>query len=78
MKVGIVGAGTVGAACALAVVNARCGPRGRAGRSDAPTRQGRRHTDLRYGTPLSPVVDVRDGDFDDLASAMFVTPISRS
>jgi L-lactate dehydrogenase len=29
-------------------------------------------TDLRYGTPLSPVVDVRDGDFDDLAGSALI------
>jgi len=26
-------------------------------------------TDLQYGTPLSPLVDIRDGDFNDFTSA---------
>jgi L-lactate dehydrogenase len=26
-------------------------------------------TDLQYGTPLSPLVDVRDGDINDFTSA---------
>ena len=29
-------------------------------------------TDLRYGTPLWPLVDIRDGDFNDLAGAALV------
>jgi L-lactate dehydrogenase len=29
-------------------------------------------TDLRYGTPLSPAVDIQDGDFDSLAGAALV------
>ena len=29
-------------------------------------------TDLRYGAPLSPLVDIRDGDFNDLAGAALV------
>ena len=29
-------------------------------------------TDMRYGTPLSPVTEIRDGDYDDLAGAALV------
>jgi L-lactate dehydrogenase len=71
MKVGIIGAGAVGSACALAVVM-----RGAAREVVLVDRTRQRAravaTDLRYGTPLSPVVDVRDGDFDDLAGAALV------
>ena len=28
--------------------------------------------DIHYGVPLSPLVDVRDGDYDDLAGASLV------
>jgi L-lactate dehydrogenase len=33
-------------------------------------------TDLRYGTPLSPKVDIRDGDYADLAGAGVVLTTS--
>jgi L-lactate dehydrogenase len=29
-------------------------------------------TDMRYGTPLSPITDIRDGDYEDLAGAGLV------
>jgi L-lactate dehydrogenase len=71
MKVGIIGAGAVGSACALALVM-----RGAAREVVLVDRTRQRAravaTDLRYGTPLSPMVDVRDGDFDDLAGAALV------
>ena len=71
MKIGIVGAGRVGCACALAAVV----------RGSAPTivivdrtRQRAKAvaTDLRYGTPLCPKTTVVDGDYDDLADAGLV------
>jgi L-lactate dehydrogenase len=71
MKIGIIGAGAVGSACALAVVM-----RGAAREVVLVDRTRQRAravaTDLRYGTPLSSLVDVRDGDFDDLAGAALV------
>jgi L-lactate dehydrogenase len=71
MKVGIIGAGAVGSACALAIVM-----RGAAREIVVVDRTRARAkavaTDLRYGTPLSPLVDIRDGDFNDLAGATLV------
>jgi L-lactate dehydrogenase len=71
MRVGIIGAGKVGSACALALVM-----RGTAREIVLVDRTRERAravaTDLRYGTPLSPLVDIRDGDFNDLAGAALV------
>lgn len=71
MKVGIIGAGAVGSACALALVM-----RGAAREVVLVDRTRQRAqavaTDIRYGTPLSPLVDIRDGDFHDLAGAALV------
>jgi L-lactate dehydrogenase len=68
MKVGIIGAGAVGSACALALVT-----RGAAREIVLVDRTRERAravaTDMRYGAPLSPAVDIRDGDFNDLAGA---------
>jgi L-lactate dehydrogenase len=71
MKVGVIGVGRVGAACALSAVT-----RGSArelvlvdlnrARAKAVA------TDLRYGTPVCPEVSVRDGDYPDLAGAAVV------
>jgi len=70
MKIGIVGAGKVGSACALAAV-----VRGSARNIvivDRPkTRQGGRD-DLLYGSPLGPKTEIVDGDYDDLADAALV------
>jgi L-lactate dehydrogenase len=67
-KVGVVGAGAVGQACAFALML-----RGSAreivlvdriaGRATAAA------TDMRYGLPLSPTVGIRGGDWSDLAGA---------
>jgi L-lactate dehydrogenase len=71
MKVGIIGAGAVGSACALALVM-----RGAAREIVLVDRTRARAkavaTDLRYGAPLSPLVDIRDGDLDDLTGAALV------
>jgi len=71
VKVGIIGAGAVGSACALALVM-----RGAAREVMLVDRTRERAravaTDLRYGTPLSPLVDIRDGDFNDLTGAALV------
>ncbi len=71
MKVGVVGVGRVGAACALSLVT-----RGSArevvlvdlnrARAKAVA------TDLRYGAPVCPEVEIRDGDYADLAGAAVV------
>ena len=72
MKVAVIGAGTVGAATALSLIE-----RGGMCREivvlDRNT--GRANgvaTDMRYATPLSPTVDVRAGDYDALAGAALV------
>src|SRR6266851_5422504 len=71
MKVGIIGTGAVGSACALALVM-----RGAAREVVLVDRTRERAravaTDLRYGAPLSQRVDIRDGDFNDLAGAALV------
>src|SRR5262249_13487662 len=71
MKVGVVGVGRVGAACALSLVT-----RGSArevvlvdlnrARSKAVA------TDLRYGAPVCHEVEIRDGGYEDLAGAAVV------
>jgi L-lactate dehydrogenase len=71
MKVGVVGVGRVGAACALALVT-----RGSAREVVIVDRTRARAkavaTDLRYGAPLCPDVALRDGDYADLAGAAIV------
>ena len=68
MKIGIVGVGAVGTACALASIM-----RGAAREIVLLNRTRKRAeavaTDMRYGTPLSPVTEIRDGDYEDLAGA---------
>jgi L-lactate dehydrogenase len=71
MKVGVVGAGRVGAACALSLV-----VRGSAREVILVDRTRARAkavvTDLRYGAPLCPEVELGDGDYADLAGADLV------
>ena len=66
MKLGIIGAGKVGCACALTAVN-----RGTAREIVLVNRTRKTAegvaTDIRYGLPLSPRADIRDGDDADLA-----------
>src|SRR5437868_1819028 len=68
MKVGIVGVGKVGCACALAMVG-----RGSAREIVLVDRTRRRAeavaTDLRYGLPLSRRARMSAGDYDALAGA---------
>ena len=71
MKVGVIGVGRVGAACALSLV-----VRGSAREVVLVDRTRARAkavaTDLRYGAPLCPEVALRDGDYADLAAADLV------
>jgi L-lactate dehydrogenase len=71
MKVGVVGVGRVGAACALSLVT-----RGSAREVVIVDRTRARAkavvTDLRYGAPLCPEVALRDGDYAALAGADLV------
>jgi L-lactate dehydrogenase len=71
MKIGIIGVGRVGCACALAAVT-----RGSA-RSIVIVDRTRKRAkavaaDLRYGSPLCPKTSLVDGDYDDLAEAELV------
>jgi L-lactate dehydrogenase len=68
MKIGVIGAGRVGSACAFALVI-----RGLAREVVLVDRTRARAkavaTDIRYGIPLSERTDIRDGDYADLAGA---------
>ncbi len=71
MKVGIVGAGAVGAATAMAIVV------GGHAREMVIVNRNRNHgrgiaTDMRYGAPLSSRIDIQDGDYQDLAGVGLV------
>src|ERR1700716_2929756 len=71
MKIGVIGAGAVGAACLLATVMRGCA------REIVVVNRNRKRakgvvTDLRYGAALSPVVDIADGDYADLSGAALV------
>ena len=71
MKVGIIGVGAVGAASALALMQ-----RGSAREIVLVDRDQKRAKavamDMRYGGPLSPTVDIRDGSYQDLRGAELV------
>jgi L-lactate dehydrogenase len=67
-KVGVVGAGAVGQACAFALV-LRGSAREVVLVDKVPERATAVATDMRYGTPLSPPVDISAGDWDDLAGS---------
>ena len=65
MKIGVIGAGAVGSACLLSIVM------GGAAREIVVVNRDRKRatavaTDLQYGASLSPVIDIRDGDYSDL------------
>ncbi len=71
MKIGVIGAGAVGSACLLSAVMRGCA------REIVVVNRNRKRargvaTDLRYGAPLSSVVEIRDGDYADLAGASLV------
>jgi malate/lactate dehydrogenase len=65
MKIGVIGAGAVGSACLLSIVM-----HGAAREIVVVNRDRKRATavatDLQYGASLSPVIDIRDGDYSDL------------
>jgi len=68
MKVGVVGAGGVGAACLMALV-LRGSAREIVVVDRTPKRAKAVATDIRYGVPLGPRIDVTDGDYTALAGA---------
>jgi L-lactate dehydrogenase len=71
VKVGVIGAGAVGRACVLSMLQ-----RGSCREIVLVNRTRERAagvvTDMGYGRPLSPPVDLIDGDYDDLAGADLV------
>ena len=71
MKIGIIGSGAVGSACLLASVL-----RGSAREIVVLDKNRKRARavamDIGYGAPLASVVDIRDGDYPDLAGAELV------
>lgn len=71
MKIGVIGAGAVGSACVLSSIL-----RGFAREIVVVNRDPKRAkavvTDMRYGAALSPVVQIRDGDYSDLSGATLV------
>src|ERR1700739_3877594 len=71
MKIGIVGAGAVGAACTLATLMKGC-----ASEIVLVNREPERAkgivTDMGYGAPLSSVTRITDGEYSDLAGAALV------
>jgi L-lactate dehydrogenase len=71
VKVGVIGAGAVGRACVLSMLQ-----RGSCREIVLVNRTRERATgvvtDMAYGAPLSPPVDLTDGDYDDLAGADLV------
>lgn len=71
IKVGVIGAGAVGSACVLSMLQ-----RGSCREIVLVNRTRRRAagvvTDMAYGRPLSPPVDLSAGDYEDLAGAEVV------
>src|SRR6185503_6563532 len=68
MKLGVIGAGRVGAACALAAALRR------SAREIVLVNRNRKRataiaTDMQYGSSLSGPVDIHDGDYPDLAGS---------
>jgi L-lactate dehydrogenase len=66
MKVGVIGAGRVGAACLSGLV-LRNSARHIVVIDRNQARAKAVATDLRYGIPLGPRIDISDGDYADLA-----------
>ena len=71
MKLGIIGVGAVGAATAMAVV-LRARVRELVLIDKDRSRARAVATDMHYGVPLSPLVTIKDGDYDDLDGAGLV------
>lgn len=71
MKLGIIGVGAVGSATAMAVA-LRARARELVLIDQNRARAKAVAVDMHYGIPLSPIVTIRDGDYDDLAGAGLV------
>jgi len=71
MKIGIIGAGAVGTACAFAIVMRRCASE--LVLLDIDKKRARSVVrDLRYGATPSPAVTLIDGEYPDLAGVDLV------
>src|SRR5260370_7169875 len=71
MKSGVIGVGAVGSACALAMMQ-RGSARELVLVDKTRARARAVALDMRYGAPVSPAVDVRDGSDEDLKGAHLV------
>jgi L-lactate dehydrogenase len=71
MKVGIVGAGSVGRACALSLAGRGCA-REIVLVDRTRTRGEAVATDIRYGLPLLPRAEITAGDYDSLAGSVLI------
>jgi L-lactate dehydrogenase len=71
MKIGIIGAGAVGAACAMATIMRGCASELVLVNRSRVRAKGMA-TDMGYGAPLSSTTKVTDGDYSDLAGAALV------
>ena len=71
MKIGIIGAGAVGASCAMATVMRGCASELVLVNRSRERAKGMA-TDLGYGAPLSSTTKVTDGDYSDLSGAALV------
>jgi L-lactate dehydrogenase len=71
MKIGIIGAGAVGAACAMATVMRGCASELVLVNRSRDRAKGVA-TDMGFGAPLSSTTRVTDGDYSDLAGAALV------
>ena len=71
MKIGIIGAGAVGAACTFATLTKGCGSEVILVNRNRNRAKGMA-TDMGYGAPLSSITKITDGDYSDLAGAVLV------
>jgi len=71
MKIGIIGAGAVGAACTMATIMRGCASELVLVNRNRDRAKGMA-TDMGYGAPISSTTKVRDGDYSDLAGAALV------
>jgi L-lactate dehydrogenase len=71
VKIGVIGAGAVGSACAFATVMRGCAREIVVVNRDRKRATGMA-TDLRYGAALSRAVEIRGGDYADLSGARLV------
>jgi len=71
MKIGIIGAGAVGAACAMATIMGGSASEVVIVNRDRDRAKGMA-TDMGYGAPLSSTTKVTDGDYSDLIGAALV------